>query len=140
MFVAAALALSAAQAEAALVSVDFGTTATGSAPAPSPTFSGPEAAATAANARFGAANVWNAIQLPEFNAAAVVNPSFSNLRDNTGAATGIGLSLTGSAKGFSGFNNPSTDTLRKDYLLFNSISNTASTLSFEITGLVGGAA
>lgn len=70
----------------------------------------------------------------------MANPSFSNLVDSTGAATGVGLSLTGSVKAFSGFNNPSTDALRKDYIFFNSPSNPATSLSWEITGLVACAA
>ncbi len=149
--IAGTLGLSAGPASAALVSVDFGTTTTALATlfnvpeGPSPAFSGAEASATAANARFGAANVWNAIGLPEFNTPAVVNPTFSSLRDSTGATTGVGLSLTGTVKGFSGVNSPSPDALRKDYLFFNSGdtilgNNPATTLSFSITGLMAGAA
>lgn len=62
----------------------------------SPLVSGPEPAATDANPLFGAANVWN--NLPtQFNQNA--NPTWSNLVDNTGAATGVGLSITGTVGG-----------------------------------------
>lgn len=134
------LALVAAPASAALISVDFGTVNTTFDPIPSPTTSGPEAAATSANAGFGAANVWNAVAVGEYVDPATANPSFSGLRDSTGAVTSVGLSLTGSVKGFSGFNNPSGDALRKDYLYFNSGNNPSTTLSWTLTGLVAGAA
>lgn len=135
-----ALALVTAPASAALISVDFGTQNTVFDPIPSPTTSGPEAAATSAQAGFGAANVWNAVAVGEYVAPATTNPSFSGLRDSTGAVTGVGLSLTGSVKGFSGFNNSSGDALRQDYLYFNSGNNRSTTLSWTLTGLVAGAA
>ncbi len=136
---AGSLALAAEPASAALISVDFGTTTTvGPDGGPSPTTAGPEAAATAANAGFGAASVWNGLAAGADRARASPNPSFSGLRDSTGAATGVGLSLTGAVTGFSGFNNPSADALRKDYLFFNSGNNPATTLSWTLTGLIAG--
>src|SRR5579864_9800829 len=69
----------------------------------SPPVSGPEPAATDANPLFGSANVWNNLQAL-FNLN--MNPSWANLVDNTGAATGDNLSITGTvgATDFWGFN------------------------------------
>jgi hypothetical protein len=58
----------------------------------SPLISGPEAAATFANPLFGSANVWNNLKFPY---ALTTNPSFKNLVDSTGAATGVKFSITG---------------------------------------------
>jgi hypothetical protein len=139
LVMAGVLALAATPASAALISVDFGTTTTATGGGASPTTSGAESAATGAHAGFGAASVWNGLAVGEYGDPAATNPSFSGLLDSTGAATGVGLSLTGSVKGFSGFNNPSADALRKDYLFFNSGNNDATTLSWTLTGLVAGA-
>jgi|GEM_PF-1937635 hypothetical protein len=57
-----------------------------------PLVSGPEAAATAANAAFGAANAWNNLHSPW---ALETNPSWSGLVDSTGAATGLSFAITG---------------------------------------------
>lgn len=57
-----------------------------------PLVSGPEAAATAANAAFGAANVWNNLLSPW---ALETNPSWSGLVDSTGATTGLSFAITG---------------------------------------------
>jgi hypothetical protein len=141
MFVlAGVLALAAGPSNAGLISVDFGTTTSADGTGASPTISGAESAATAANAGFGAAHVWNGLAVGEYGQPASTNPSFAGLLDSTGAATGVGLSLTGGVKGFSGFNNPSSDALRKDYLFFNSGNNAATTLSWTLTGLIAGAA
>lgn len=57
-----------------------------------PPMSGPEIAATEANPLFGSANVWNNLQFAfDLN----TNPSFSNLVDSTGTATGVEFSITG---------------------------------------------
>jgi hypothetical protein len=118
--------LAPAPAAALLISVDFGT---GSGA----TQSGPEAAATAANAGFGAANVWNglAIGFPP-----PVNPAFNGLLDSTGTATSVGLQLTGSPSAFDGFG---SDALRTDYLFFNSRNNPETALAWSLSGLVAGA-
>ena len=118
-------------ARAELISLDFGTSG-------SPLESGREAAATAANAVFGSANDWDAVNFPNFTAHAITNPSFSNLADSTGAATSVGMSFTGTFHGFSGFNNPSSDALRKDYLYFNDGGSDSANLGWTITGLTPG--
>jgi hypothetical protein len=41
-------------------------------------------------------------------------------------------------QGFSGFNNPSSDALRKDYAFLNSINNPATSATWTITGLTAG--
>jgi hypothetical protein len=58
----------------------------------SPLISGPEAAATFANPLFGAANLWNNLH---FAYALNTNPSFNNLVDSTGTATGVKFAITG---------------------------------------------
>ena len=60
----------------------------------SPPMSGSEPAATIANPSFGAANVWNNLFSP-WAPPLTKNPSWSNLVDNTGTATSVGLSITG---------------------------------------------
>lgn len=60
----------------------------------SPAMSGSEPAATIANPSFGAANVWNNLFSP-WAPPLTKNPSWSNLVDNTGTATSVGLSITG---------------------------------------------
>lgn len=138
---AASLGLAGGAAQAMLVSIDFGTSEVTQQPVgtTSPSFSGVETVAAGLNAGFGAANVWNALLAPEYSRSVVTNPSFWGLKDSTGAATGIGLSLTGGVKGFSGFNNQSADALRKDYLFFNSGNNPATTLDWMLNGLDAGA-
>lgn len=129
---ACVLALVAQPSAAFLIGVDFGA-------GQSATFSGNESAATAVNSGFGAANVWNGLQLVDYNRPPQTDARFDNLIDSLGAPTGIGLSLVGSIKGFSGFNNSSPDVLRKDYVFFNSVNNQATTLSWSIDGLMAGA-
>lgn len=55
--------------------------------------------------------------------------------NSTGTASSVSLSFTGNIIGFSGFNNPSSDTLRKDYLFLNSSNNSATSALWELTGL-----
>ncbi len=70
------LAASVSTARADLISVDLGTTSTFHSPQASPTYSGAESAATAANPAFGAAKVWNGLDVPEYNQTPVTNPIF----------------------------------------------------------------
>jgi len=129
---ACVLALAAQPSAAFLISVDFGA-------GQSATFSGNEAVATAVNSGFGAASVWNGLQLVDYYQEPQTGARFANLIDNLGAPTGVGLSLMGSVKAFSGFNNSSPDVLRKDYVFFNSSNNPARSLSWSIDGLTAGA-
>ena len=57
-----------------------------------PLVSGPEVAATAANAAFGAANVWNNLYSPW---AQETDPVWSNLVNSSGSTTGVAFALTG---------------------------------------------
>lgn len=132
------IAVPRAHAASLLLGVDFGTTNTLGGP-PSPTFSGSESAATAANPVFGAANVWNGVDVPEYDQTPLTNPTFSNLVDNSGASTSVGLSFTGAVKGYSGAGNGSGDALRKDYIFLNSTNEETTSLAFAITGLTPGA-
>ena len=59
-----------------------------------PPMSGSEPAAIIANPGFGAANVWNNLFSP-WAPPLTTNPSWSNLVDSTGTATGVSLSITG---------------------------------------------
>jgi sugar lactone lactonase YvrE len=115
-----------------------------------PTFSGPESAATALDPVFGAADVWNPLNIPQFPALDV-NPSWSNLLDSTGAQTPVSFSITGAVGGVSlyapagilpGFVDP--DPLRSVYLFFSSNSTTnpgeSTTIQWQITGLAPNAA
>jgi len=80
--------------------------------------SGNEAAATAANPAFGAANVWNNLFAPY---ALSTNLSWSHLADSTGAASNVGLSLTGTvaAVDFTPWE-PAPDPVRTAFLFWNS--------------------
>lgn len=80
--------------------------------------SGNEAAATAANPAFGAANVWNNLFSPY---ALDTNLSWSNLVDSTGAPSSVGLSITGSV-GAGDFTpwEPAPDPVRTAFLFWNS--------------------
>jgi PEP-CTERM motif len=80
--------------------------------------SGSEAAATAANPAFGAANVWNNLFAP---AALDTNLTWSNLVDSAGAASSVGLSITGTV-GPTDFTpwEPAPDPIRTAFLFWNS--------------------
>jgi len=108
----------------------------------SPTVSGPEPAATDANPLFGSANVWNNLQAL-FNLN--MNPSWSNLVDNTGAATGVNLSITGTvgATDFWGFNPVVRSPLQSPFIFWNSWTNgggafgpgESTSITWTLTGL-----
>jgi hypothetical protein len=98
----------------------------------STTFSGVEAAA-AASGLFGAASTWNALEL---SLATPGTPSFGGLVDSTGAATSVGFAITsGTASAWQG--GGQLDTLRRDFLFFNSRENT-NFIEWELTGLTPG--
>jgi hypothetical protein len=86
-----------------------------------PGMSGTEAAATSADALFGAANVWN--NVPLTFGVLTTDPGWSNLADSTGAVTGINLSITGTVLpvDLSGFT-PTADPLRSQFIAWNSNS------------------
>jgi hypothetical protein len=107
----------------------------------SPLVSGPEPAATDANALFGAANVWN--NLPT-TFSQNVNPAWSNLVDSTGTATGVNLSITGTVGAtdfwpWASFRDP----LRSAFIFWNSWTNgggafgpgESTSITWTLTGL-----
>ena len=110
-----------------------------------PLISGPEAAATAANPLFGAANVWNNLELTNQGFQELVNPSWLNLMDSTGANSGVGLSITGTvAQAVMYGLIPNPDPLRSQYVAFNDNAqpqypNMSDSISFTFTGLDPGA-
>ena len=107
----------------------------------SPPVSGPEAAATAADPAFGAANVWNNVFSPW---ALETNPVWSNLVDSTGTGSSVSFSITGTV-GPTDFTpwEPAPDPLRSAFLFWNSWQNglgaygpgESSTISWKLTGL-----
>jgi hypothetical protein len=145
LFVTAAQQLANAQtpsnAKHMLVSVAFKTnTPFGN----SPPVSGPETAATNANPLFGAASVWNNLQVGY--GSLDTNPAWTNLLDSTGAATAVNLSITGTIGAFDfwALYDPSTnDSLRSGYLFWNSneANNSgfgpgeSTTINWKLTGL-----
>ena len=89
----------------------------------SPPMSGPEAAATLANPSFGAANVWNNLHA-EWAPPLTTNPSWNNLVDSTGTATGVSLSVTGTVFPIDLTPwIPNPDPLRSAFIAWNSWTN-----------------
>src|SRR5271165_2456848 len=103
--------------------------------------SGNEAAATAANPAFGAANVWNNLFAPP---ALDTNLSWSNLVNNTGAASRVSFSITG-AVGPTDFTpwEPAPNNPRSAFLFWNSWQDglgaygagESTNISWQLTGL-----
>jgi hypothetical protein len=131
----AILILSVPSALATLISVDFQSSETTSG-APPQTFSGVEAEAAGVNAAFGAANVWNGLQIPRNPAS--VNPVFNGLVNSAGAGTTVGLSITGTVSAFNirGLV-PAADTLRGDAFYFGNAGVPATSVNIDwvLTGL-----
>jgi hypothetical protein len=107
----------------------------------SPLISGPEPAATAANAAFGAANVWNNLHGPW---ALYPNPSWSNLVDNNGTATSVSFSIAGTIAPIDLWPwIPNPDPLRSAFIAWNSWTNggggfgagESTTIGWSLTGL-----
>ena len=84
--------------------------------------SGPESTATAQNPLFGAANVWN--NLSSAFGVLTTNPSWTNLVDSNGNATGVELSIVGTVQPVNVYPyNPgfyAGNPLRSYYLAWNS--------------------
>jgi len=93
-----------------------------------PPMSGPESSATGANPLFGGANVWNNLIINDFasgpTGSLTTNPSWSGLVKSTGAATHVGLSITGTVLGVNlyVYYPPAygSDTLRSQFIAWNS--------------------
>jgi hypothetical protein len=106
-----------------------------------PAMSGNEAAATAANPAFGAANTWNNLFSPW---SLETNPSWSNLVDSTGATSNVAFSIIGTV-GPVDFTpwEPAPDPMRSAFVFWNSWQNgqgafgpgESSSISWELTGL-----
>ena len=135
---AALAALSPLPAHASLISVDFGPSMSY---APSTDFSGVESVAVGVNGLFSAASIWNHLQVADYNVAATQSPSFANLLDSTGTATGVSMSITGAVKAFDAsvfFGAAAAqpiDALRQDFLFFNSGNNPQTSIEWAISGL-----
>ncbi len=96
-------------------------------------FSGVEASAAAADPAFGSSgsNAWNHLTIAPAPTPAV-SPSFSNLVDTNGVATGVGLSFTGTVYSANDLpvDNNGSDALENEYFLINPTS-----VRYAITGL-----
>jgi hypothetical protein len=126
-----------------LVSAEFqGAAGTGIARTPN-NQSGDEAVALVADAAFhSAGKTWNHLEIAQYDAGAITNPSFSNLVDReTGAATGVGFSITGATLAYNNeasFTPQATDAAR-DFFLFNiGALGLSSTANWQISGLTPG--
>jgi hypothetical protein len=94
-------------------------------------YSGVEPLADSANpVAFGTANVWNALTLPYLDTPAT-NPLFSNLEDDSGNPTSIGLQFTGLVDSFTC--GACADGIFGDFIYLNS-----GVLDWQLTGLVPG--
>lgn len=110
-----------------LVSVDFGQDSNSSV------FAGSESVAAGLNPLFGAASVWNGLEGQSY--PGTVNPSFSGLKDSTGATTGVGLSMTGQVGTYN-----QKGGLLGDYFYWNDETDgTSPNVDWAITGLTAGA-
>lgn len=136
---AASFAAPAAQATTAqLISVDFGSSDDGFRDRVA-LFQGPESQAEAASPLFADADVWNAVDLAlTFNAPDAV---FDDLRDSTGASTGVGLELSGAAQAFEASSDVDGDPAKPlfgSYLFVGGNPVRPPSADFKITGLAAG--
>jgi hypothetical protein len=129
---AAALAALSAPAQADIIySVNFGPNAPFAGRAPV-SFTGVESQAAAADSAFAASHIWNNLTDapdPTFT----TNPSFSGLVDSTGAASGVGISFTGSigAANDVPIDSSGSNAVENEYFLIGGTD----TASYAITGL-----
>lgn len=98
---------------------------------------GVEPSAAAADADFGAANVWNIAGLTTgFNTSVDTDPSWSGLVDNSGVPTTAAFSITGNVTGTGVVGTTGPNALNVDSLFFaNPGRGTSDTLTWEISGL-----
>ncbi len=131
--VVAAICLPLATAQAELISADFQANPKGGGADPV-TMSGVEANAAAADPLFASANVWNALEVPY--TPNTVNKSWSSLVNSSGAATGVGLSITGT---FDAWNSShGQDVLTGDYIQQKPAitpANHSETIYWSLSGL-----
>jgi len=96
--------------------------------------SGVDPYAQAANSAFGVANVWNHLEKGATTDGLIDGATFSAIEDSTGAATSVGLVITGK---FGMWNSTvGLDNLRGDYLELNQQDwGTDASISWSLTGL-----
>ncbi len=99
-------------------------------------FTGVESQAAAANAIFGSngSNTWNYPAISP--TSSTTNPSFSNLVDSAGTATGVSIAFTGTVDSANdgAVNNSGSNGLENDYFLINIPGGSTSAL-YKIGGL-----
>jgi hypothetical protein len=100
-------------------------------------FTGPESSATAANPIFGSdgANAWNYLNITTGTAT---DPSFSNLANSEGVATGVSIAFTGTVGAAN--DNPlfsGSEGVENDYFLIcgSGCGNVSSSVTYTISGL-----
>lgn len=105
-----------------------------------PLISGPDPASTAANPLFGAANIWNNLNIP-FGVEST-NPSWSNLVNSTGAVTSANLHITGTVGGvdfypfISGLNPLRSESVAWNDNASGGFPGISTSISWALTGLV----
>jgi len=124
-------------AAATIISVNFQPNAPFAGRAPL-SFTGVESQAAAACGVWSASNIWNNLSIAPYPAL-TTNPSFSNLVNSTGAATGVGISFTGTISSANGapLDNSGSDALENEYFLISPAPGlTISTsVGYTISGL-----
>ncbi len=130
----AALLAMAAPTQAEVISVDFQPNAAFAGRSPVD-FSGVESQAAAAYSAFAASDIWNTLSVAS-DPTLTTNPSFSGLVDSTGAATGVGISFTGTIGSGNDvpIDNSGSDGVENDYFLILG-GLTSTTVSYNIAGL-----
>jgi len=130
----AALAALTSPAQASIISVDFQPNGPFDGRAPV-NFTGVESQAAAADSVFAASNVWNILSIAP-DPGSTTNPSFSGLKDSTGATTGVGVSFTGNIGSANDvpIDNTGSNGVENDYFLI-SVSTYSTTANYAITGL-----
>ena len=117
-----------------IISVNFQSNAPFDGRAPV-SFTGVESQASAAYSAFGASNIWNNLSIAP-DPTHTTDPSFSGLVDSTGAATGVGISFTGTigAANDVPIDNVGSDAVENEYfLIWTGVTST--TAGYAITGL-----
>jgi hypothetical protein len=125
------LVASSTLAGATVISVDMQTSAPFSGRS-SIDYNGAEGSATLANSIFGSANLWNVLELAPAGDT-TTDPTFSDLKDSTGALTGVSMSFTGvlTAANDVPINNDGSNAVENDYF----VNGTGADIGYTIAGL-----
>jgi PEP-CTERM motif len=105
----------------------------------SPIISGPDAASTAANPLFGAANVWNNVDVPF--GGELTNPTWTNLVNSTGASIGVTFQVNGTVSGVDFYPFiPNLNPLRSELMGFNDngqgqLPDISANITWSLSGL-----